>query len=74
MKQIIIFLSIALASCATQQHIHSTGQYIITTATPAQDGYQVLTFKNYAGRYKILADTLAAGDTIKLNVIGIKRR
>ena len=70
---ILIIFIFAVISCSPSKRIHNTGTYVIKTASVSNNGYQEVTFTNYVGKYLLQADTLKAGDTIKLNVIKLKR-
>lgn len=67
MKTFIITLLI-LCSCAAPKTLHHTGTYTIATVQKT-----VVTFRGVAGRYDLGTDTLKVGDTVRMNVVKLKR-
>ena len=61
-------LLLFLFGCATRQSLHQTGTYTVKSV----DG-NVVSFHNVAGKYQLPVDTLKIGDTIRMNVIHLKR-
>jgi hypothetical protein len=66
MKKLLILLLIF--GCATPKTLHQTGTYTVASV----DKY-VVTFRGIAGRYQLPVDTLKVCDTVRMNVIKLKR-
>lgn len=63
---LIILIAIFLSSCTTQQRLHKTGTYTISS----REG-SVTTFKGVKGTYNLISDTLKVGDNVLM--INVKR-